>query len=440
MIPAIAIIILLFYLVITVGVIQYNDMSARKHRGGTQQYDYVIVGGGIAGLYAAKRLYEMGQHVIVLEASDRIGGRALQFKWHDTQIKLGAGVIRQSDKHLIKLCNEMGLPLQSFDQTVKVFGATMDQRELRDIIQIVKERAVSDPAAHAMTFSNYLRECIGAERAEVFLHQFGYKDMLQANAWDTIFNYSIDDVILDTPRYYIGERDGIHGWNLLIGELCAGYPIHINSGVQRVVQSPQVHTIVHTANRAYKTKNVIFATDVAALRRIIAASPLDGDAFDFLHEIDTVPFTRGFSYYANGIQMPAGFNITEDTNRFIPFNDKVIMSIYDDAFNDNISSEKYWRELADQRMMKYGVATAPANDFVYKYWPIGIHYYKPRYISDGRYITPREQLLYQWAAPIKNIFICGEMLSLSQGWVNGAIESVDRLIEIIEEHDSLFIV
>jgi monoamine oxidase len=419
-------------------------MLRRKHPGRTNNYDYVIIGGGIAGLYAAKRLYESGQNVIVLEASERIGGRALQFKWHDTQIKLGAGIIRQSDKHLIKLCNEMGLPLQSFDQTVKIFGPNMNATELRDIIQIVKARAINDPAAHSMTFSDYLRECIGAERAKIFLHQFGYKDMLQANAWDTIFNYSIDDVILDTTRYYIGERDGIHGWNLLISELCVGYPIHVNSGVQHIRQSINSDRVaVHTANRVYEAKNIVFATDVAALRRIIAASPIDSDAFDFLHEIDTVPFTRGFSYYANGMQKPAGFNITEDTNRFIPFNDKVIMSIYDDAFatdNPDVTSEKYWHELADQRMMKYGVATAPADDFVYKYWPVGIHYYKPRYIGDGRYIIPRDQLLYKWAAPTKNIFICGEMISLSQGWVNGAIESVDRIMDIIEDRESPFIV
>ena len=37
--------------------------------------DTVIVGAGLAGLSAAKRLHDAGQTVAVLEASDGIGGR-----------------------------------------------------------------------------------------------------------------------------------------------------------------------------------------------------------------------------------------------------------------------------------------------------------------------------------------------------------------------------
>ena len=40
--------------------------------------DVVVVGAGAAGLYAAKALVIKGLKVIVLEASDRVGGRVLQ--------------------------------------------------------------------------------------------------------------------------------------------------------------------------------------------------------------------------------------------------------------------------------------------------------------------------------------------------------------------------
>ena len=37
--------------------------------------DVVIVGAGLAGLRCARRLTELGRHVVVLESSDAVGGR-----------------------------------------------------------------------------------------------------------------------------------------------------------------------------------------------------------------------------------------------------------------------------------------------------------------------------------------------------------------------------
>jgi ribulose 1,5-bisphosphate synthetase/thiazole synthase len=42
-----------------------------------QTYDVIIVGAGISGIAAAKTLLESGYRVVILEASDRIGGRIL---------------------------------------------------------------------------------------------------------------------------------------------------------------------------------------------------------------------------------------------------------------------------------------------------------------------------------------------------------------------------
>ncbi len=39
-------------------------------------YDVIIIGGGVSGLAAASKLLELGhENIIVLEASDRLGGR-----------------------------------------------------------------------------------------------------------------------------------------------------------------------------------------------------------------------------------------------------------------------------------------------------------------------------------------------------------------------------
>src|SRR6185436_3017340 len=49
---------------------------ARQTRTSSGYYDAVIIGGGAAGLGAAQALIGGGARVIVLEARDRVGGRA----------------------------------------------------------------------------------------------------------------------------------------------------------------------------------------------------------------------------------------------------------------------------------------------------------------------------------------------------------------------------
>jgi len=406
-------------------------------------YDYLIIGGGIAGLYAAKRLHEMGKNVLVLESSDRIGGRAYQINWHDTPIKLGAGIIRPGDSHLLKLCDELELPLVEFQQTssIDMADSPFTSAQLAVLVGAVKDAVTAsidanDTSVYTMTFPQFLKQIIPNEY-EKFLHHFGYKDMLNACAWDTIYNYPIEDVVAPdsaVPRYYIGDHNATSGWNALIGALCAGFLIYTNSrvvGIERAREfdkiSPLAPMYVMTSRRKYAARNVIFATDKPGAEAILSHSNLDNDAFDFLHEIGTVSFVRGFSYYKNGYNKIAGFNITADTNRFIPYNDKVVMSIYDDDIAPDINTN--WREIADARMTKYGVSVAPCDDFISKEWPVGIHYYKPRQTSN----PSRDQLLYKWAQPVPNVYMCGEMISLSQGWVNGAIESVDRLMDILSD-------
>ena len=61
------------------------------------------------------------------------------------------------------------------------------------------------------------------------------------------------------------------------------------------------------------------------------------------------------------------------------------------------------------------------NDIYIKYWKSGIHYYKPH---PG---IKFDELIKKLQNPRKNIYIGGEFVSMRQGWVEGSIESIDRL-------------
>jgi monoamine oxidase len=74
-------------------------------------YDFVIVGGGIGGLYTAYKLHLQfpKKTILVLEKENYLGGRV--FTHHDKFMTVEAGAGRFSDKHtkLLKLIHELGL-------------------------------------------------------------------------------------------------------------------------------------------------------------------------------------------------------------------------------------------------------------------------------------------------------------------------------------------
>ena len=59
-----------------------------------------------------------------------------------------------------------------------------------------------------------------------------------------------------------------------------------------------------------------------------------------------------------------------------------------------------------------------------KYWNTGVHYFYPLGNRDIK------KTLTYLANPAENIQVVGELISLKQGWVEGAIESVDRILSM----------
>jgi monoamine oxidase len=78
------------------------------------RHDVIVVGAGLAGMTAAKKLQDGGVDVLVLEARSRPGGRVLQRELGDGRIvQLGGEVIGPHHTSYIALVEELGLSLES---------------------------------------------------------------------------------------------------------------------------------------------------------------------------------------------------------------------------------------------------------------------------------------------------------------------------------------
>lgn len=86
--------------------------------GAPLEADVVIVGAGLAGLVAARRLVQAGKRVVVLEARDRVGGRTWSHALAPGCIaELGGTWVGPTQDRVLALVKELGLTL--FDQYVE---------------------------------------------------------------------------------------------------------------------------------------------------------------------------------------------------------------------------------------------------------------------------------------------------------------------------------
>ena len=73
--------------------------------------DVVVVGAGLSGLIAARRLHEAGKRVVVLEAQDRVGGRLLSGEVGGHHVDVGGQFFGPTQTAVKALAKELGLPL-----------------------------------------------------------------------------------------------------------------------------------------------------------------------------------------------------------------------------------------------------------------------------------------------------------------------------------------
>lgn len=409
-------------------------------------YDIIIIGSGISGLYICYKLLKKNKSlkILILEKNDYNGGRIKTFhkkinnhkyKWEE-----GAGRFNDNHKLFLKLINDLNLS----DEIIKIGSKTkfipstkydnqfIDSSPFLYINKVIKEsKKVSTNELQKYTFKEYAKKILKNNEWKFIVDSYGYYgELVEMNAFDAI-NLFKDGMNPDLQFYSLKC-----GFSLLINNIVE----FINKNRGSIILNTQVKNIeynkefiISTNDKKYNSKICICAIPKPNLLKFNIFKPV----FPLLKSISIESLCRIYSIFKKkDIWFKDIEKITTNNDsRFIIPIDKeygLIMISYTDSkyankwnkiYNENKNLFNY-----NIKNNIYKILNIKINDPIYTkvaYWDIGVAMWKKNY--DSKVISKK---IIQ---PLDNIplFIAGENYSNYQGWIEGSLETSEKIINII---------
>jgi hypothetical protein len=404
-------------------------------------YDVIIIGSGISGLYAAYNIQKMSPSTsfIILEKYKKnwIGGRTSNDTFYGTQIVTGAGIGRKNkDKLLINLLNELDLPFEEFD--FKPYYSTQIDNivDIKKIIQYLKNEYNKNKNQPRVTFKEFANPILGNKLYNDFLVSAGYTDYENADAFDVIQNYGMDDNSCCWKGLYINWKQLVKTLHNKIGNDKIKTSMKVIS-ITKTKTNPCLFLVETDNNTVFESNKVIVATTIDSIKQIIPGASnknsiyneIKGQTFLRLYGKFSKKSSEIMKKYINGYTIVPG-----PLQKIIPIDAN--KGVYMIAYSDNANAtflKKYLENTQKNRdifcylieqalgILDESLELIAIKDY---YWNIGTHYYTP---LTNKYES-REEFIDKAQHPQNGILVVGEVVSENQGWVNGAFSSVNAVL------------
>jgi monoamine oxidase len=93
-----------------------------------ERFDVIVVGGGFAGVTAARESALRGRRTLLLEARDRLGGRTWSTDWKGFQLEYGGGWVHWHQPHTFSELTRAGLSVSVSDDAGRAYWHVGDER------------------------------------------------------------------------------------------------------------------------------------------------------------------------------------------------------------------------------------------------------------------------------------------------------------------------
>ena len=398
-------------------------------------YDYLIVGAGIAGLHCALRISKAypKAKIAIADAFADAGGRIFTYKGKDKGKgkgwEAGAGRIHGSHAMILKYLKEYDLNLIPISGDAKWRYSDEKQSEghvCADIWPSISEMFITalkklDPNVLAThTIKDLVFE-------DPLLHRFPYQAEVSTLRADLAIK-SFENEMGSNKDFYVVEG----GLSELINKIKVTLE---KRGVKflyhhRLVSVEPLYFEITNGHSNYITINAsksILAVHCDALRCIKPFSNLP-----ILKHLTMKPILRTYGIFKEPVQIP--HTITDSRLRhIIPINRHTLMTSYTDA-EDTIIWKKIYDKGGDRALchtiIKDLKVLFPQIElpifFKSHYWRHGCSYWLP-----GLYDPKEESYMIMCPIPIRlpNVYVCGESYSLKQAWIEGALEHAEEMLQ-----------
>ena len=247
--------------------------------------DLAIVGGGAAGISAAREAKKRGLEAVILEASDRLGGRVQTIDWQGSKLDLGATWMHSADRNPVAaLAEEIGV---SIDR-----APTPWRNQYKNLGFSAEEQANSWAAMQA--FADRLRSGVPDDRASGALEPNG-----EWNGFLEALNGYLNGTSLEktSAADFIAYWDGSEsvnwrlpgGYGALVLLLAGGLDARTNCVVRRVDWA-QGAVRLTSDQGVIEARRAIIAVPTNVLASSDIAFP--GSADDHLHAASQLPLGR----------------------------------------------------------------------------------------------------------------------------------------------------
>lgn len=395
-------------------------------------YTTVIIGSGIAGLFSAYQLWKQNKSFIILEKNATIGGRANSRSFYGSKVPIGAGVGRKrKDRLLIQLLHELDIPYEE-----KQGKKTPTSINMVQTWHTLQQKYSSKYTQN--TFREFATDILGPETYTEFVQSTGFYDFEHASAYDTLQYYGMEDNFESWTALLIP-------WDLVILRLCnviGRSNIKTNTELLSIKKKKDDSFQLQTSKGLFQCNQVICAVTVSVIRKLFPTHSIYRDivAQQFMRmygkfTVASIPILKKY--------IPSMTIVKGPLQKIIPINAE--KGIYLIVYNDNQNSSrlsKYAdntpenREILCRALKKALSITTESIQLIAiqsHYWKEGTHYYKP---LDSNKYKNRLEFLEEAQHPHKGIVVVGEMVSLHQGWVEGALESVINIIPVVSNDDN----
>lgn len=401
-------------------------------------HDFVIVGSGVGGLYLANYFEKRGLSYVLVEESERVGGRINTRKFDDITFELGAARVISSQKRVMQLIKKLDIGLEE---------------------QVLSDSALFWNGSWHPSHNQYLEDHICPNPISLFdelckengIHNISDFKLLAPLFWDDIltkdwldekgvpFSYAkcffLGDIDVNMEQITLYESMFFYVSNLNDEETkfyrLKGGMVSLLDGMMKGIQAPKLchkvnavkahedSILVFTQNQTFEAKNLIFTCSLAALSKIDLPNFAKNKVFDCLKLGHYGKSIKGIIKLKKDFFPKVDYMITENPLRMLrrsayhwefylptlinPWNDSKLMDVLCQCFGElNIS---------DVQIQNYN-----QEPFYGCYWN-----YKSGHFHNIFNAAKTSELQ-------KRIYSVGEHFSLNPNWIEGTLESVENFL------------